>query len=74
MDNLRSNGQISNHDQKIGEKIAHVLSGRNTDINNQISEEYISKLEKDAIYNLFKENLTIERIEHILETGKYLRN
>ena len=37
-------------------------------------EEDIFKLEKDSIYKLMKENLTIERLEHLLETGKYLRN
>ncbi|PPR46705.1 MAG: putative 3-hydroxyacyl-CoA dehydrogenase [Alphaproteobacteria bacterium MarineAlpha5_Bin9] len=74
IDNLRSSGQISKHDQYVGETIAHVLSGGTTDINKQVDEEYISKLEKNAISKLFKKNLTIERIEHILETGKYLRN
>ena len=34
----------------------------------------ILNLEKNAIYALMKENLTLERLEHILETGKYLRN
>ena len=43
-------------------------------MNKEVDEEYILKLEKDAIYRLFKENLTIERLEHVLETGKYLRN
>ena len=45
-----------------------------TDITQEILEDDISKLEKDAIYKLMKENLTIERLEYILETGKYLRN
>ena len=74
MDNMKANGQISAYDKFIGEKIAFVLSGGDTDIINEISEENILKLEKNAIYELMKENLTIERLEHILETGKYLRN
>ncbi len=74
LQNMESIGSISQYDKFIGEKIAYVLSGGDTDITNEVSEENILKLEKDAIYNLMKENLTIERLEHILETGKYLRN
>ena len=74
LENMKSNGAISQYDKFIGEKIAYVLSGGDTDITKELLEENILKLEKDAIYNLMKENLTIERLEHILETGKYLRN
>ena len=74
IDNMKANGQISSYDKFIGEKIAFVLSGGDTDIINDVSEENILKLEKNAIYELMKENLTIERLEYILETGKYLRN
>ena len=74
IDNMKAKGQISAYDKFIGEKIAFVLSGGDTDLINEVSEENILKLEKNAIYELMKENLTIERLEHILETGKYLRN
>ena len=74
IDNMRLNGQISTYDKHIGEKIAFVLSGGDTDTTKEIFEENILKLEKNAIYDLMKENLTIERLEYILETGKYLRN
>ena len=74
INNLKVNGQISSYDKFIGENIAYVLSGGDTNITQEILEDDISKLEKDAIYKLMKENLTIERLEHILETGKYLRN
>ena len=71
---MHSNGLISDHDLKIGNRIAEVISGGNTDFISEVDEEYILKLEKNAIYSLLKENLTIERLEYILETGKYLRN
>ena len=74
LQNMESIGVISQYDKFIGEKIAYVLSGGDTDITKELLEENILKLEKDAIYNLMKENLTLERLEHILETGKYLRN
>ena len=71
---MRSNGQISDHDKYIGEKIAFVLSGGNTDTTKELTEENILNLEKNAIYELMQKDLTLERLEHILETGKYLRN
>ena len=74
INNLQTNGQISTYDKHIGKKIAYVLCGGDTDITNELSEEKILNLEKNAIYDLMRENLTLERLEHILETGKYLRN
>ena len=74
INNMFSNGQISSHDKFVGEKIAYVLSGGDTDITKLMKEENILKLEKNAIYELMKEDLTIERLEYVLETGKYLRN
>ena len=74
INNMKAIGQISAYDKYVREKIAYVLSGGDTDITKEVLEENILKLEKDAIYKLMKENLTIERLEHILETGKYLRN
>ena len=74
MINMNSTGQISDHDQFVGENIAKVLSGGDTDITKEVDEDYILKLEKNAIYKLFKQNLTTERLEYVLETGKYLRN
>jgi len=74
INSMKSNGQISDYDKYIGEKIAYVLSGGDTDIIKELSEENILNLEKNAIYELIRENLTLERLEHILDTGKYLRN
>ena len=74
INNMFANGQISSHDKFIGEKIAYVLSGGDTDITKLMKEENILKLEKNAIYELMKQDLTIERLEYVLETGKYLRN
>ena len=58
INSMRQNGQISNYDKYIGEKIAFVLSGGDTDINKELSEENILNLEKDAIYELISKNLT----------------
>ncbi|PPR44383.1 MAG: putative 3-hydroxyacyl-CoA dehydrogenase [Alphaproteobacteria bacterium MarineAlpha5_Bin6] len=74
INSMRQSGQISDYDKYIGEKIAFVLSGGDTDINKELSEENILNLEKNVIYELMSKNLTLERLEHVLETGKYLRN
>ena len=74
MNNMRMNGKITAYDKYIGEKIAFVLSGGDSDFIKELSEENILNLEKNAIYGLIRENLTLERLEHVLETGKYLRN
>ena len=74
LNNMKLNGQISEYDKYIGEKIAFVLSGGDTDILKELSEENILNLEKNAIYELIRKDLTLERLEHVLETGKYLRN
>ena len=71
---MKLNGQISEHDLYIGKKIAYVLSGGETDFIKELTEENILNLEKNAIYELISNNLTLERLEYILETGKYLRN
>ena len=71
---MKTNGQISEYDKHIGEQIAFVLSGGDTDITKELSEENILNLEKNAIYELIRNNLTLERLEYVLETGKYLRN
>ena len=74
LQNMRLLGQISQHDFHIGKIIANVLSGGNTDILSELSEENILNLEKHAINNLIRNNFTIERLEYVLDTGKYLRN
>ena len=74
IDSMLSSGQISSHDQVVGEQIAVILSGGETDITQEVDEEYILKLERESIEKLYRENLTLERLEHLLETGKILRN
>ena len=40
----------------------------------EIDEDQMLKLERAAIQKLFREKLTLDRLEHLLETGKILRN
>ena len=68
------NGQISEHDKFIGQQIATILSGGDTDMLNEVDEDHILKLESNSIQTLFKQPKSQERIEKLLETGKIIRN
>src|SRR5437867_4438610 len=71
---MRVAGQISEHDQKIGRKLAYVLCGGDLTSLHFVSEQYIMDLEREAFLSLCHEPKTIDRIKHTLKTGKPLRN
>ena len=54
--------------------VADVLSGSDTDMTEAISEEQLLALEIEAFMKLVKHPDTLDRMEHMLETGKPLRN
>ncbi len=66
--------QISPYDAVVGEKVATVLCGGEIDGGQMVSEEYLLDLERRVFIELCKESKTQERIEHMLKTGKPLRN
>ena len=39
-----------------------------------VSEDYLLEIEREAFLSLCGEKKTLERIEHMLKTGKPLRN
>ena len=61
-------------DKIVGETIANILSGGDTDITKELDEESILILESKAIQDLLKTDKTQERIEILLDTGKVFRN
>jgi 3-hydroxyacyl-CoA dehydrogenase len=67
-------GKAMPHDQVVSAALAIVLSGGDTDITEEISEDRLTELEREAFMSLIKTDNTLARIEHILETGKPLRN
>ena len=71
---MKLNGQISAHDEKIGRKLANVLCGGETSPTAPVSEERLLELELEAFMSLVGEKLTQDRMEHMLKTGKPLRN
>jgi 3-hydroxyacyl-CoA dehydrogenase len=71
---MRQGEYISDHEQKLGTKIAEVLCGGNITPGTPISEQYLLDLEREAFKSLCGEKKTQERIQFTLKTGKTLRN
>ncbi|HLX84334.1 MAG TPA: 3-hydroxyacyl-CoA dehydrogenase NAD-binding domain-containing protein [Terriglobales bacterium] len=71
---MREGGYISDHEQKLGTKIAEVLCGGNVTPGTPVSEQYLLDLEREAFKSLCGEKKTQERIQFTLKTGKTLRN
>jgi 3-hydroxyacyl-CoA dehydrogenase len=71
---MRVGGQISEHDQKVGTKLAYILCGGDLTSLHFVSEQYLMDLEREVFLSLCGEGRTVERIKHTLKTGKPLRN
>ncbi len=67
-------GYISEHDQKISQKLAYVMSGGDLSAPTLVSEQYLLDLEREAFLSLCGERKTLERLQSIITGGKVLRN
>jgi len=74
LENLHKDKKILDHGFEVGKQLAFVLSGGNTTINKELSEDDLYALELEAFMNLIQMPKTQERIKHTLETGKPLVN
>ena len=72
--NMLNGKFMSEHDAFLAKRIAFVMSGGDVKSGSEIDEDVILKLERDAFVDFCKEDLTIARIDHMLKTGKPLRN
>ena len=73
-DTFREGKYITDHEQLMCEKLAHVLCGGDLSSPTEVSEQYLLDLEREAFLSLCGEAKTLERIKHMLENGKPLRN
>lgn len=71
---MRYGSYISEHDQKIGQKLAFIMAGGDLSSPTKVSEQYLLDLEREAFLSLCGEPKTLERIQSILFKGKPLRN
>jgi 3-hydroxyacyl-CoA dehydrogenase len=73
-DAMEDSKYISEHDQKIANKLAYVMSGGDLSEPTLVTEQYLLDLEREAFLSLCTERKTLERIQHMLKNGKPLRN
>jgi len=73
-DSMEASNFISEHDHKIANKLAYVMAGGDLSEPTLVSEQYLLDLEREAFLSLCTERKTLERIQHMLKTGKPLRN
>ncbi len=71
---MRMAGYISEYDEKIAQKVCYVLCGGDLSQPTLVNEQYLLDLEREAFLSLLGEKKTLDRMQHILKTGKPLRN
>ncbi len=74
LENLFKEKKILEHGMEVGKKLAFVLSGGNTTIKKELSEDDMYALELEAFVQLIQMEKTQARIKHTLSTGKPLVN
>ena len=74
LENLFKEKKILEHGMEVGKKLAFVLSGGNTTIDQELSEDDMYALELEAFVQLIQMEKTQARIKHTLSTGKPLVN
>jgi 3-hydroxyacyl-CoA dehydrogenase len=73
-DSMQASHYISDHDKKIANKLAYVMAGGDLSEPTKVTEQYLLDIEREAFLSLTTERKTLERIQHMLKTGKPLRN
>lgn len=73
-DQMVAGNYISEHDRLIANKLGRVMTGGDLMEATEVSEQYLLDLEREAFLSLCGERKTLERIQHMLKTGKPLRN
>ena len=72
--NMRMGGQITEYEEEMGGVIADVICGGDVNPGTLISEDYLLRLERESFLKLCTNKQTAQRIQHMLKTGKPLRN
>lgn len=74
VENFRKNGKATPHDEVVSSALARVLTGGDTDITQETTEQQLLDLEHEVFMVLCKTEATRARIAHMLNTSKPLRN
>ncbi|WP_333605405.1 3-hydroxyacyl-CoA dehydrogenase/enoyl-CoA hydratase family protein [Novosphingobium sp.] len=71
---FRKRGLATEYDMVVSDALATVLTGGGADLLDIVTEQELLKLERETFLQLVREPRSIARVEHMLETGKPLRN
>jgi 3-hydroxyacyl-CoA dehydrogenase len=71
---FRARGLATEYDEVVSGHLADVLTGGEKDLVDIVTEADLLALERSAFMQLVRDKRTQARVEHMLETGKPLRN
>lgn len=71
---MQQGGYATEYDAEIASRLAYVLTGGELSAPQWVSEQYLLDLERIMFISLCKDQRTLQRAQHMLETGKPLRN
>lgn len=74
MHQMLRGGYISQYDFELGSKLALILCGGNCSSAQNVTEQYLLDLEREAFMSLCGEQQSLERIKYMLQRGKPLKN
>ena len=73
-DSMNAGKFISDHDKKIANKLAYVMTGGDLSEPTLVTEQYLLDLEREAFLSLVTERKSLERLQHMIQKNKPLRN
>ncbi len=71
---MRQGGFVTEHDVTVVNQLANVMCGGKLSAPQWVDEQYILDLEREAFVSLCGDPKTQDRMQHMLEKGKPLRN
>lgn len=74
VDDLVKAGHATPHDVIVTKELSHILSGGDTDPTETVSDDKLLEMEREGILRLMRTEGTMDRVEHMLTTGRPLRN
>jgi len=72
--NMKMGNFITEYEAEMATLIAQVICGGDVNPGTIVSEEYLLQLEREVFLKLCGNKKTAERVQHMLKTGKPLRN
>jgi 3-hydroxyacyl-CoA dehydrogenase len=71
---FRLGAYMSDYDVEIARKVAYVICGGDLTGSQQVSEQYLLDIEREAFISLLGQQKTLDRIQYLLMHNKPLRN